>query len=194
MPSLFFSCLFLAYGKKGFWEWLLVGWIGALIVGHSFYFFNKLDFGPRFVYECLPALILLTSQGLSLCMKFITSRWKTLSHAHARNILCFTLVVLFLFAFLFNVPSTAKFYQHYYGTDVTIQKYLNNNDVAQALVFVKGIRAYQVHYPFNAPFANPHIYAKDKGSENKKLAEKFPDHRYFIADQGKVKEVSIDEL
>ena len=52
----------------------------------------------------------------------------------------------------------------------------------------------QVHYPFNAPFAKPHLYAKDRGSENKKLAEKFPGSRYFIADQEKIIEVSIDEL
>ena len=77
---------------------------------------------------------------------------------------------------------------------MTIQKYLDKNDVPQALVFVKDGRAYQVHYPYNAPFASPHIYAKDKGSNNKKLAEKFPDYRYFIADQGKIVEVSLDEL
>ena len=194
MSSLFFVCLFLAYGKKKFWEWLLVGWISALLVGHFFYFFNKLDFGPRFVYESLPALILLTSRGLSLSTQFITSRWNTLSDVQARNILCLILLGLFLFAFLFNVPSTAKFYQNYYGPDVTIQKYLDKNDVAHALVFMKGGRANQVHYPFNAPFAKPHVYAKDRGSENKKLAEKFPDYRYFIADEEKVEEVSIDEL
>ena len=194
ISSLFFACLFLVYGRKRFWEWLLVGWIGALFVAHFFYFFNKMDFGPRFVYECLPALIILTSRGISLSTQVITSRWKTLSEAHARNILCFTLVGLFLFAFLFNVPSTAKRYENHYGTDVTIQKYLDKNDIAQALVFVKDVRAYQVHYPFNVPFANPHIYVRDRGSENKKLAEKFPDYRYFIATQGKVEEVSIDEL
>ena len=193
IPSLFFACIFLASGKKRFWEWLLVGWIGTLLVGQFFYFFNQLDFGPRFMYECLPALILLTSQGLSLTTQFITSQWKSLSEVHAQNILGLVLIGLFLFAFLFNVPATVKTYQ-YYGTDVTIKKYLDKNDVEQALVFVKGGRAYQVHYPFNAPFAKPHIYAKDRGSENKKLAEKFPGYRYFIADEEKVEEVSIDEL
>ena len=193
MPSLFFACLFLAYGKKSLWEWLLVGWIGALLVGHFFYFFNQLAFGPRFVYESLPALILLTSRGLSLTTQFMTSQWKSLSEVHAQNILCLVLLGLFLFAFLFNVPSTAKSYQSF-GKDVTIQKYLNENDVVQALVFVKGARTHWVHYPFNVPFAKPHIYAKDRGSENKKLAEKFPEYRYFIAAQGKVEEVSIDEL
>jgi len=193
MPSLFFFCLFLAYGKKRFWEWVLVGWIGALLVGHFFYFFNKLDFGPRFVYESLPALILLTSRGLALSTQFITSRWKTLSYAQARDALCLILMGLFLFASLFNMPATAKSYQNY-GKDVTIQKYLDANDVAQALVFVKGERAHRVHYPLNAPFAKPHIYAKHRGSENKKLAERFPGYRYFIADQKKVVEVSIDEL
>lgn len=194
IPSLFFIYIFLVYGKKGFWEWLLVGWIGTLFVGQFFYFFNKLDFGPRFVYECLPALILLTSRGLSLITQFITSRWKALSEVHAQNILCSVLIGLFLFAFLFNVTSTAKSYQNYYGKDVNIQKYLDKNDVEQALVFVKNGLAHQVHYPFNAPFAKPHIYAKDRGSENIKLAEKFPGYRYFIAADEQVEEVSIDEL
>ncbi len=145
------------------------------------------------MYESLPALILLTSRGLSLSTQFITARWKTLSYAQARNTLCLMLIGLFLFAFLFNMPTTAKSYQNY-GKDVTIQKYLDENDVAQALVFVKGTRTYQVHYPFNAPFAKPHIYAKHRGSENKKLAERFPGYRYFIADEKEVVEVSIDEL
>ena len=193
VSALLFICIFLAYGKKGFWEWLLVGWIGTLLIGHFFYFFNQLDFGPRFVYECLPALILLTSKGLSLSTQFITSRWKTLSDAHARNILYLILIGLFLFAYTFNMPVTAKLYQNY-GKDVTIQKYLDKNDVVQALVFVKAGRAYWVHYPFNVPFAKPHIYAKDRGSENKKLAEKYPEYRYFIANEEKVIEVSFDEL
>lgn len=193
IPSLFFACLFLAYEKKRFWEWLLVGWIGALLVGQFFYFFNRLDFGPRFVYECLPALILLTSRGVSLTTQFITSHWKSLSEDQAQNILCLTLLGLFLFAILFNIPATAKVY-HDYGEDVTIQKYIEKNNIEKALVFVKDERTYKGHYPFNAPFANPHIYAKDRENENRKLAEKFPDYRYFIADEKDIVEVSMDEL
>ena len=182
IPSLFFVCLFLVYEKKRFCEWLLVGWIGALLVGQFFYFFNRLDFGPRFVYECLPALILLTSRGVSLTTQFITSHWKSLSEDQAQNILCLTLLGLFLFAIFFNIPATAKVY-HDYGEDVTIQKYIEKNNIERALVFVKDERTYKVHYPFNAPFAKPHIYAKDRENENRKLAEKFPDYRYFIAEK-----------
>ena len=193
IPSLFFVCLFLAFGKMRFWEWLLVGWIGALLVGQFFYFFNQLDFGPRFVYECLPALILLTSRGMSLTTQFITSHRKSLSENQAQNILCIVLICLFLFAYLFNVPATINTYQEYVK-DVTIQKYLTKNNIEYALVFVKDRHTYQVHYPFNVPFANPHIYAKYIKDENKKLADKFPDYRYFIADENDVVEVSIDEL
>ena len=46
----------------------------------------------------------------------------------------------------------------------------------------------------NAPFAKPHIYAKDRENENRKLAEKFPNYRYFIADKKDIVEVSMDEL
>lgn len=194
IPSLFFACLFLAYGKKRFWEWLLIGWIGVLLLGQFFYFFNKLHFGPRFVYESLPALILLTSRGVPLTVQFITSQWKSLSENQAQNILCLVLIGLFLFAFLFNVPATAKSYQNY-GKDVTVHKYLNENRVEKALVFVKDETTRWVHYPFNAPFANPHIYAKYIKDENKKLADKFPSYRYFIVDENDVVvEVSMDEL
>lgn len=193
IPALLFVCVFLAYGKKGFWEWLLLGWMVTLFVGHFFYFFNQLDFGPRFVYECLPALIIFTSQGLALSVQSISSQWRTMSYADARNNLSLMLIGLFLFAFLFNMPSTVKTYQKY-GKDVTIQKYLKKNDVPKALVFVKGYRAQQVHYPLNVPFAKPHIYAKNKGDKNIILAERFPGYRYFMADEEKVVEVSIDEL
>lgn len=82
---------------------------------------------------------------------------------------------------------------HDYGRDATIQKYLKKNNIEKALVFVKG-HAHWVHYPFNAPFAKPHIYAKDRKNDNRKLAEKFPDYRYFIADEKDIVEVSMDEL
>ena len=193
IPSLFFVCLYLAFGKKGKWEWILVGWISALLMGHIFYFFNKFTFGPRFVYETLPALIILTSRGIVLSTRLLTSWQKTMSDVNARNSLCVILIGLFLFAFLFNIPTTAKSYQDY-GKDVTIHKYLGENNVEKALVFVKNAHTHRVHYPFNAPFAKPHIYAKDRKNENRKLAEMFPDYRYFIANKNDLVEVSINEL
>ena len=192
VPSLFFVALYLTFGKKETWDWMLVGWLSSLFVGHVFYFFNEFHLGPRFVYETLPAAILLTSKGIAISTQFLAAWSKTPSYVHARSAICFILAGLFLFALLFNIPATAKTYQDY-GEDVTIHKYLDKNKVEKALVFVKG-HAYWVHYPFNAPFAKPHIYAKDRENENRKLAEKFPNYRYFIADKKDIVEVSMDEL
>ena len=192
VPSLFFVALYLTFGKKETWDWMLVGWLSSLFVGHVFYFFSEFHLGPRFVYETLPAAILLTSKGIAISTQLLAAWPKTPSYAHARSAICFILTGLFLFALLFNIPATAKTYQDY-GEDVTIHKYLNKNKVEKALVFVKG-HAYWVHYPFNAPFAKPHIYAKDRENENRKLAEKFPNYRYFIADKKDIVEVSMDEL
>ncbi|RKU12977.1 hypothetical protein C6501_10050 [Candidatus Poribacteria bacterium] len=193
VPSLFFVALYLAFGKKETWDWMLVGWLSSLFVGHVFYFFNEFHLGPRFVYETLPAAILLTSKGIATSTQLLAAWPKTPSYAHARSAICFILTGLFLFAILFNIPATAEVYRNY-GQDVTIQKYLEKNNIEKALVFVKG-HAFWVHYPFNAPFAKPHIYAKDRKDENRKLAEKFPDYRYFIADENDVVvEVSMDEL
>ena len=196
VPSLLFVALYLAFGKKETWDWILVGWLSSLFIGHVFYFFGEFHMGPRFVYETLPAAILLTSKGIATSTQLLGTWQKTPSYAYARSAICFILTVLFLFAMLLNIPATAKSYQSpHYGKDVTIHKYLEENSVEKALVFVKDAPTYRAHYPFNAPFAKPHIYAKDKGSENKKLAEKFPGHRYFIADENDVVvEVSLDEL
>lgn len=191
MPSMFFFCTCLVFCKKRFWEWLFVGWIGALIIGHFFYYFNGLDFGPRFIYEALPALVLLTSQGIILSIRWLEHQ--THDFLRARNTVFLALSGLFLLAFLFQVPSTAMSYKRF-GSSVSVQNYLDRKQVPRALVFMKDKHLYLAHYPFNAPFAKPHIYAKDRGSENKKLAEKFPEYRYFIADEKKVVEVSIDEL
>ena len=195
IPSLFFMALYLAFGKKETWDWILVGWMSALFIGQVFYFFNEFDFGPRFVYETLPAVILLTSKGIVLSTKHVAAWLKTPSYAHARSTICLILIGFFLFALLFNVPKTAKSYHNVYTEDVTIQKYLKKNNIEKALVFVRNRRTYRVHYPFNAPFAKPHIYAKDRGSENIKLAEKFPNYRYFIAaEENTVEEFTMNEL
>ena len=195
VPSLFFVVLYLTFGKKETWDWTLVGWMSSLFVGHVFYFFSEFHLGPRFVYETLPAAILLTSKGIATSTQLLAAWQKTPSYAHARSAICFILSGLFLFAMLLNIPATAKSYQsRHYGKDVTIHKYLEENSVEKALVFVKDEPTFRVHYPFNAPFAKPHIYAKDREKQNIKLAKKFPEYRYFIADEGNVKEVSIDEL
>ncbi len=195
IPSLFFVVLYLAFGKKETWDWVLVGWMSSLFVGHAFYFFNQFHFGPRFVYETFPAVILLTSKGIVTSTQLLAAWSKTPSYAHARSVVCLVLIGIFLFAMLLNIPATAKSYQNiHYGKDVTIYKYLEANSVEKALVFVKDEPTFRVHYPFNAPFANPHIYAKDRENENRKLAEKFPDYRYFIADGNNIVEVTMDEL
>ncbi len=194
IPSLFFIALYLAFGKKETWDWILVGWLSTLFIGQVFYFFNEFDFGPRFVYETLPAVILLTSKGIVLSTKHLAAWLKTPPYAHARSAICLILIGFFLFAMLFNMPKTVKSYHRAYTEDVTIQKYLEKNNIEKALVFVRNKRAYRIHYPFNAPFAKPHIYATDRGSENIKLAEKFPNYRYFIADEDNtVEEFTLNE-
>lgn len=195
VPSLFFVALYLAFGKKEAWDWLLVGWLSSLFIGYVFYFFNNIHFGPRFVYETLPAAILLTSKGIATSIQLLAAWQKTPSYAHARSAICFILTGLFLFAIFLNIPATVKSYQsHHYGKDVTIHKYFEENSVERALVFVKDAATFRAHYPLNVPFAKPHIYAKNRRTENRKLAEQFPDYRYFIADEEDIVEVSIDEL
>jgi 4-amino-4-deoxy-L-arabinose transferase-like glycosyltransferase len=55
------------------WDWLLVGTILALIFIHTFYWAYGGDDGgfPRYYYEALPALLLLTARGILISIEFL---------------------------------------------------------------------------------------------------------------------------
>lgn len=103
------------------------------------------------------------------------------------------ILLIFTIAFIFRLDAVDGSVARK-RNETSETKSLNREQVARALVFVKDAKLYRTHYPFNAPFASPHIYAKDKESENRKLAERFPEYRDFIADEKQVVEVSIEEL
>ncbi|MDM8528489.1 hypothetical protein QUF58_09800 [Anaerolineales bacterium HSG24] len=61
------------------WDWLLLGIIVGLIVVHAFYWaFGGLDGGfPRYYYDALPALLLLTARGILIMWGYLRgqSKW-----------------------------------------------------------------------------------------------------------------------
>jgi hypothetical protein len=62
------SWLFLPFGlisiRKNARAWLISGLIPSLLVTYTLYWIGSWLFGPRYYYECLPALSLITSAGI----------------------------------------------------------------------------------------------------------------------------------
>ncbi|MFO7650740.1 MAG: hypothetical protein R6X13_05285, partial [bacterium] len=64
IPALLLPLALVVTGTRKAWDWLLLSIPACLLVIHFFYFFHGYCYGPRFVYEAVPALLLLSARAL----------------------------------------------------------------------------------------------------------------------------------
>ncbi|MFO7651152.1 MAG: hypothetical protein R6X13_07450, partial [bacterium] len=64
VPALLLPLALVVTGTRKAWDWLLLSIPACLLVIHFFYFFHGYCYGPRFVYEAVPALLLLSARAL----------------------------------------------------------------------------------------------------------------------------------
>jgi hypothetical protein len=88
LPSLLpLAILFLA-GTAHRWDKLLVAGLGSLSLAYGFYWFQHWLYGPRFLFEVMPILLLLTARGLQQfpeLLKRFGMRVEDVERHHART-------------------------------------------------------------------------------------------------------------
>ena len=153
------------------WDWLLLGTLLVLIFVHIFYWaFGGVDGGfPRYYYDALPALLLLTVRGIQVSM-ICLSRWigggvqkrlKGLVYAPIVVAMAFT-----IYSLIWRWPDMLRAQKDKYGISAASLDAVEQANIATpALVLVKGIHSWS---DFAAPFAAndplleaPIIYAID---------------------------------
>lgn len=168
------------------WDWLLLGTLAGLVFIHFFYWaFGGVDGGfPRYYYDALPALLLLTSRGVGLPGQ-ILGRWR-LPLPGARKIslryLPLLLVALFVsYNLAWSLPAQLAAQQGKYNiTSAQLRAVERAGLAAPALILVKNVESW---HDFAAPFAansptltGPIIYAIDGGPQlNARLRAQFPE-------------------
>lgn len=182
--SLIFIPLPFLTRRASHWDWLLLSILLSLIGVHVFYWaFGGTDGGfPRYYYDALPSLLLLTARGLQISTTFL-ARW-SLPIPPGRLLslswLPAVLVILFTgYNFIWNLPPLLAAQKGKYGiTPAQLQAVERANLSAPALVIVKNVDRWS---DFAAPFvansptlAGPVVYAIDWGPAfNQKLREHF---------------------
>jgi 4-amino-4-deoxy-L-arabinose transferase-like glycosyltransferase len=175
------------------WDWLLLATLVSLTLVHLFYWsFGGTDGGfPRYYYEALPALLLLTVRGIQIAVDYLAS-WSANFQLDRYNSgkavrsylplhwLPLVLVIIFtLYNLLWNLPLRLADQKGKYGiTSAQLQVVEQANLTEPALVIVKNVDQWS---DFAAPFAansplleGPVLYAIDWGPDfNHKL------QRYF---------------
>lgn len=158
------------------WDWLLLGTILSLIFVHIFYWaFGGVDGGfPRYYYDALPALLLLTARGIQILYNYLRP-----TKLGLHWLLMAGLVILVGYNLGWNLPPLLAAQKGKYGiTPAPLQLVEQANLPQPALILVQNV---DIWSDFAAPFAansptldGPVVYAIDWGGElTRQVRERF---------------------
>jgi hypothetical protein len=186
----FLSWLFLPFGllalrrKKA--AWLLIGLIPSLIGAYAFYWIGSWLLGPRYYYEALPALAIVTAAGVGWLAGWLPSasvaRWR-------RWVTAAVLPVLLLLNLLFYLPLRVGGMHGLYGIDRATLAPLAQMDLEPALIIVHADHwsGYANLLLLEPPFSDKDlVVAWSRGSNpDRRVANLYPDHElyHFYADE-----------
>ncbi len=158
------------------WDWLLLATLASMIIIHSFYWaFGGADGGfPRYYYDALSALLLLTARGIQISAEYL-ARWQP-----RLGWLPVGLVIIFIaYNFTWNLPPLLTAQKGKYNITPAPLQVIERAKLSEpALVIVKNVEHWN---DFAAPFtANSPtldgvvVYAIDWGPNfNRRLRAQF---------------------
>ncbi len=178
--------LFLAFTRNPL-DWLLLASFASLPVVYFFYWWHDLCFGPRFLYEGLAPILLLSARGLVEFPKFIGRAVGADAEAKTRSVVAISAVVTLAVAAGVGMPRLLMRYGlRSYGVDDQVYASVRKRSISNAVVFVGPQHPayyYGSGFQYNAlDFEGPVVYARDRGPENYVLMRRFPNRAYYYAD------------
>ncbi len=167
---LFFPLPFLAR-RANRWDWLLLATLVSIVVVHTFYWaFGGADGGfPRYYYDALPALLLLTVRGIQISIKYLTRLSLFKKKQTKLGWLPVGLVMIFIgYNLLYNLPPRLTAQKGKYEITAAPLRAVERANLSHpALIIVKNVeswRDFAVPFTANSPTLDgPVVYAIDWG-------------------------------
>ena len=190
--------------KMGKWDCIIFLSFLCLAIAHIFYWYHDLCFGPRFLYEALPFLVILSARGLNAIFDSIKRRvkGKNISNRTIKLIFGIILVLLFFYNIAHTIPILIKgdepnyywkdrgYANSYWGVDAHLAKQVKNKKLTNSIVFVH--YDYPV-FPFdstlwygsgflnNSPDLKDNVlYARHLGARDTLIMDFYPDRKYYL--------------
>ncbi|MFC1716096.1 ArnT family glycosyltransferase [Candidatus Poribacteria bacterium] len=190
-----FLALFIVLGRKHRWDVVILASILCLITGYGFYHWIDFSFGPRFYFEVLPFLILLSARGMIRFPEYIRRiGFGRTSREQLENFVYSFVLVSFLLAFIFYIPPLTRMYHQDYNEIVNtrVASFARENRITRGLVFMKNIAGYNVYASgFLAnmlDFQGDIVYAQDRGEEqNRAVISAYPGRNVFLFEFDRIK-------
>ena len=174
------------------YDLLLAGVFASLVVLHAAYWAYGQMYGPRYYFEALTALTLLSARGLALLARALAAALRLfLAAGRARTValagIGALVVGLFAWSYTNFVPAEFGKTVRWYDIDDSGPRAVQVTGVHNAVVFVK--RPYWTNYaPFfshNSPLLDGDVvYAVDLGERNRELLALYPGRAAYMYANG----------
>jgi hypothetical protein len=155
----------------------------GLMAGHFFYWgASELVYGPRYWYEALPALALLSVRGLQAL-----SDWSFHRHGPAGRVAWTALAAgFFFFNLLLSLPRQAWAFHDYAGVDGRLSSVIRQIRTAPSLVFVRmdGAESFNEPFAHEDPWFNDYFFARDFDTADQKMIQENPGLKTLYWDGG----------
>lgn len=184
IPALALPLVLVATRTRRAWDWLLFGVLGCLLVIHFFYFFHGYCYGPRFVFEAVPGLLLLSARalprGIAAVRRFAGGRTSRIQAALAGLI-----GLAIIIGWAPGLPQLVREYRKQGGVTPRTPRLVRAANLSKALVFTSD---YNSVFALNRPdLSGPVVFARDLGQLNPLLTTYFPDREAWLAEDGLIR-------
>ncbi len=178
---------------------LLAAGFFSMIVGWYFYWGTHVFIGARMFFEVIPILFLLSAHGITELPALVSRKFGKLNQLMVKKITTGVLVILVAYAFFIRFPAwiwpsdTEWYYKgftnNFAGTTPKIHRTLNSIPLERSLIIMKLLYHPYESFPdgwwssgflYNDPFLKGNIiYVNDKGENNLKLFQCFPEREIY---------------
>jgi hypothetical protein len=190
IPGLFLVVLLFLTLTRNPTDWVLLASFAMLPILYFFYWFQDLCFGPRFLYEGLAPVLLLSARGLVEFPRFAGRAAGADAEKGTRNALAVAVGLSLVAIASIGFPRLLKYYgDEYWGMDDKLHARVVDRNVSNAIVFVGGVPSdhwdyYGAGFLHNRlDFEGPVIYVRNQGVADYLLMRQFPDRAYYYADR-----------
>jgi hypothetical protein len=170
-------------------DWLLLASFAALPLSYFFYWYQDLCLGPRFLYEGLASILLLSARGLVEFPAFAGRAAGPGAERGVRNAVAIALGLSLAVTAAVGFPRLVQLYgNRFWGVDDRLHARVAERKISNAIVFVGNNPAdpsenYGGGFLYNAlNFEGPVIYVRNQGAADYAFMRRFPGRTCYYAD------------
>jgi hypothetical protein len=186
VPGLLLVLLLFVTFPRNPLDWVLLVSFVALPVLYFFYWSQGLIFGPRFLFEGLAPVLVLSARGLTELPGFVARAAGTRAGDRVRCSILIGAALSLVVTGTVGLPRLLAVYgTRYIGVDDAVQASVARSGMSSAVVFVgptsstnAGAAVLNNALDFNGPV----VYAMDRGAENYLLMQRLPGRSYYYVD------------